>query len=109
MKNGAAPNPMAENSPPEAALSLRLARDMRDLQAAQRLRYEVFVEELGASGPGVDHAARLETDRFDAHFDHLLLIDSRRDAENLQHVVGAYRLLPPERVVAAGGYLIWTS
>ena len=36
----------------EPALTLRLARDRRDLQAAQRLRYEVFVEELGARGRG---------------------------------------------------------
>ena len=88
----------------EPALTLRLARDARDLQAAQRLRYEVFVAELGAKGPGVDHAARLESDAFDPHFEHLLLIDNRRDPDLLQDVVGAYRLLPPERVAAAGGY-----
>lgn len=88
----------------EPALSLRLARNERDLQAAQRLRYEVFVEELGARGQGVDHVARLEKDEFDPHFEHLLLIDNRRDPALLQDVVGAYRLLPPERVAAAGGY-----
>ena len=88
----------------EPALTLRLARDDRDLRAAQRLRYEVFVEELGAAGPGVDHVARLERDEFDPHFEHLLLIDNRRDPEELHDVVGAYRLLPPERVAAAGGY-----
>jgi L-ornithine Nalpha-acyltransferase len=88
----------------EPALSLRLAKNERDLQAAQRLRYEVFVEELGARGAGVDHAARLEKDEFDPHFDHLLLIDNRRDPALLQDVVGAYRLLPPERVATAGGY-----
>ena len=92
--------PLAEDS----ALVVRLARDDRDLRAAQRLRYEVFVQELGARGPGVDHQARLERDRFDPHFDHLLLIDPRRDPDTLQDVVGAYRLLPPERVAAADGY-----
>ena len=29
------------------AYEIRLARDARDLKASQRLRYEVFVEELG--------------------------------------------------------------
>jgi len=87
-----------------STLTLRLARDAFDLMGAQRLRYEVFVEELGASGPGVDHEARIERDRYDPHFDHLLLVDTRRDPSRLDHVVGAYRLLPPERVVAAGGY-----
>lgn len=95
---------MTDMQPVSSALTLRLARDARDLMGAQRLRYEVFVQELGARGPGVDHADRLERDRFDAHFDHLLLVDTRRDPDRLDHVVGAYRLLPPERLAAAGGY-----
>ncbi|QCO56043.1 GNAT family N-acetyltransferase [Pseudorhodobacter turbinis] len=74
--------------------TLRLAGDRRDLTAAQRLRYRVFVEELGADGPLVDHDARLERDTFDEVFDHLLLIDTRRDAARLEDVVGVYRLLP---------------
>lgn len=78
---------------------LALARSEADLRAAQRLRYQVFVEELGADGPMVDHAAGLERDAFDAICDHLLLIDRRRAVGN--HVVAAYRLLPGDRL--AGG------
>lgn len=77
---------------------LRLAQDERDLMAAQRLRYEVFVAELGGSGPQVDHDRRLERDAYDALFDHLLLIDTRRDAAALDDVIGVYRLLPGDRV-----------
>lgn len=88
----------------DAALTLRLARDDRDLRAAQRLRYEVFVEELGGDGPLVDHDARLERDEFDPVFDHLLLVDSRRDAASLQDVVGVYRLLPSDRAVGFGRF-----
>ena len=88
----------------EPVLSLRLAQTDRDLRAAQRLRYEVFALELGASGPTVDHEARLERDALDPHFDHLLLIDSRRDPDQLQDVVGAYRLLPPEGLARLGAY-----
>lgn len=84
--------------PDDAHLVLRLARDARDLRAAQRLRYRVFVEELGGDGPLVDHAARLERDVFDSVFDHLLLIDERRDAAALDDVVGVYRLLPSDRL-----------
>lgn len=80
--------------------TLRLARDGRDLAAAQRLRYRVFVEDLGADGPLVDHAARLERDAFDAVFDHLLLIDTRRDAAALDDVVGVYRVLPGGKLAA---------
>lgn len=88
----------------EPHFTLRLARDDRDLRAAQRLRYRVFVEELGGNGDMVDHDQRLEIDSFDQHFDHLVLIDKRRDAVDLDDVVGVYRLLPCERAAAAGGY-----
>lgn len=90
--------------PTEPYFSLRLARDERDLMAAQRLRYHVFVEELGGDGEMVDHDRKLERDAFDPHFDHLLLIDRRRDAEALEDVVGVYRLLPGDRAEAAGGF-----
>ncbi|MFN3641777.1 MAG: GNAT family N-acetyltransferase [Gemmobacter sp.] len=83
---------------------LRLAGDDRDLAAAQRLRYAVFVEELGADGPMVDHAARLERDAFDPHVDHLLLIDTRRDAAALDDVVGVYRLLTSDRAASVGRF-----
>jgi putative hemolysin len=88
----------------ETPYVVRLAASEADLRAAQRLRYEVFVAELGASGPMVDHANRLEADAFDAHFDHLLLVDRRRDPAGLDHVVGAYRILPGDRRAAAGRF-----
>ncbi|HSF63352.1 MAG TPA: GNAT family N-acetyltransferase, partial [Paracoccaceae bacterium] len=84
--------------PQDPHFRLRLASGDRDLRAAQRLRYQVFVEELGGDGPLVDHAARLERDAFDPVFDHLLLIDTRRDAAALEDVVGVYRLLPSDRL-----------
>ena len=83
-----------------AFFEIRLAVTPRDLMAAQRLRYRVFVEELGGTGPLVDHDARLERDEFDPVVDHLCLIDTRRDPEALDHVVGVYRLLRSD--VAAG-------
>ncbi|MDX5356578.1 MAG: GNAT family N-acetyltransferase [Rhodobacterales bacterium] len=91
-------------TPTEPHFTIRLARDDRDLRAAQRLRYQVFVEELGGSGPLVDHAARLEADEFDPWFDHLLLIDSRRDAAALDDVVGVYRLLTSDRAARLGRF-----
>ncbi len=73
-------------------LIVRLASEPADLEAAHRLRYAVFVEELGGDGPLVDHERRLERDAFDAAFDHLVLIDTRRDPASRDHVVGVYRL-----------------
>lgn len=83
---------------------LRLASDERDLLAAQRLRYEVFVSELGGDGALVDHEQRLERDAYDAYYDHLLLIDRRRNADALDDVVGVYRLLTDERAKELGGF-----
>ncbi|SLN17874.1 hypothetical protein ROG8370_00551 [Roseovarius gaetbuli] len=79
---------------------VKLASTPQELQAAQRLRYEVFVEELGATGPMVDHDARLEVDRFDAYFDHLLLLDDAQGGA----VVGVYRLLRDDQARRAGQY-----
>ncbi len=83
---------------------LRLAQSKADLLGAQRLRYEVFVEELGGDGDLVDHAERLERDAFDPHFDHLVLVDRRRDPASLTHVIGAYRVLPGDRRALAGRF-----
>lgn len=83
-------------------LTLRLAEGEADIRACQRLRYRVFVEELGGDGPLVDHAARLEADEHDPHYDHLMLIDARRTAPD--HVVGVYRLMPGDRADRAGFY-----
>ncbi|MBL4813566.1 MAG: GNAT family N-acetyltransferase [Rhodobacteraceae bacterium] len=86
----------------EPVFETRLANCSADLLAAARLRYEVFVEELGGDGPLVDHAARLEQDRFDPAFDHLLLID--RNNEPDAQVVGLYRLLSAEKAAQVGGF-----
>ncbi len=90
--------------PSDSHLMLKLARDEADLIGAQRLRYGVFVEELGGDGALVDHAARLERDRFDPFFDHLVLIDTRRDPAALDHVVGVYRLLSDAGAAQAGQF-----
>lgn len=86
----------------DSHFEVRLAATGAERRAAQRLRYRVFVEELGGDGSLVDHAARLERDRFDPYFDHLLLFDRRRTAED--QVVGVYRLMRAEQAAAAGQF-----
>ncbi len=85
-------------------LTVRLARDAADIQAAQRLRYRVFIQELGGTGPLVDHALKLERDELDPYFDHLLLINTDLNPDDGQHVVGAYRLLPCDRLDQTGRF-----
>lgn len=81
--------------------AVRLAVNPADIAAAQRLRYDVFVRELGGAGPLVDHAAGLEADEFDAHADHLLLEDHSRAGAP---VVGVYRLLRAEQAAVLGRF-----
>ena len=85
-------------------LSLRLAQTQEDHQAAQRLRYRVFIQELGGDGALVDHTNQFEIDRFDTFFDHLVLIDERRSRADLEHVVGVYRLLRSDQAARAGQF-----
>ena len=104
-KMPAAPDPAPDRTlAVPAPLEVRRAAGEADLLGAQRLRYEVFVAELGGDGPLVDHARRLERDAHDPHCDHLVLVDPARDAARLEHVVGAYRLLPAARAAGAGGF-----
>lgn len=90
--------------PPEDRYEARLAVSPADINSALRLRYRVFVAELGADGPGVDHTAMTEQDEFDAVFDHLVLIDRTADPALGDHVVGVYRLLPCDRMGQIGRF-----
>ncbi|MGK7663455.1 GNAT family N-acetyltransferase [Marinovum algicola] len=81
--------------------SVRLADTEAEIRAAQALRYQVFVEELGGGGALVDHATGLEKDRFDPYFDHLLLYDRARDTAP---VVGVYRVLRDDQAAAIGQF-----
>lgn len=80
----------------------RLAADASEVLLAQRLRYTVFIEELGGGGVGVDHDARTETDEFDAVCEHLLLFDRARP--EAEQVVGVYRLLDSARMASGQAF-----
>ena len=92
----------------DIAASPRLAVFWADsevqLREAQRLRYRVFAEELGAHlKPPPGSPPRHDIDRFDAHCEHLLV--RTVNAEGAPgDVVGTYRLLTPEGARQAGGW-----
>ncbi len=81
------------------SFTVKLAETDAELLAAQRLRYDVFVRELGGGGEMVDHDAGLERDKFDPYFDHMLAIDDQTG-----ETVGVYRLLPGERAAELGQF-----
>ncbi len=86
--------PRSEEHAPRHNLSVAWARGDEELREAQRLRYRVFAEEMGAQLTG---PAGLDVDPFDAYCDHLLV----RDADTLR-VVGTYRVLSPNQAARIG-------
>lgn len=82
-------------------LSVRLASCGADIEAVQRLRWEVFHAEMGAVLQG-NGAGYLDRDRYDTLCDHLLVID--KDGSGGEHVVGTYRLLRGSVAALAGGF-----
>jgi len=78
-------------------LVMQLARSNEDLEAIQRLRYQVFTEEMGAVFP--EAVDGLDCDRFDPWCKHLMVKEV-----STQRVVGTYRVLTPDNAKRAGGY-----
>lgn len=92
---------MTKNAP---QFVVKIAESDSELRAAQHLRYAVFVEELGGGGALVDHEQRLEKDRFDPYFDHLILLDQARGGDFAHQTVGVYRVLRDDQAAKAGQF-----
>lgn len=73
------------------------------VDAAQRLRFAVFVGELGARLPPTAMAAGRDHDRFDAHCEHLLVWAVDRSGVAAPQLAGTYRVLAPAGARLAGG------
>lgn len=76
----------------------RLARSRDEVEAAQALRFAVFVEELGAEVGAACQKARREWDRFDGACEHLIVVNGAGA------VVGATRLMDEDGAERAGGF-----
>lgn len=83
--------------PRKRRLHVGLAQCASEIREAQKLRYRVFAEELGARlncrEPGVDH------DLYDPYCEHLIVRD-----EDDGRIVGTYRILAPQAAKRVGGY-----
>ena len=79
----------------DGGIQVSWARQLDEIRAAQRLRYQVFVHEMGArlatTLPGHD------IDLFDDYCEHLLVRD-----EATQTVIGTYRVLTPVQAKRVG-------
>jgi putative hemolysin len=85
-------------SPRLATYNVRLARGAADIEAAQRLRFEIFNLELN-EGLDAAYLSGLDADRFDECCDHLLVEEASSGA-----VVGTYRLQTGQLAAANLGY-----
>ncbi len=81
-------------------LEVRLARSRGDVRRAQRLRYEVFYEEMSAIPDATALLKRRDEDVYDTVCDHLLVVDrgvaptnKRRPWRRRPRVIGTYRVL----------------
>lgn len=83
---------------------VKLAETEEERLGAQRLRYRVFVEEMGAAATSQQRAARREWDAFDPFFDHLILTSEEPAVDPLDRVVGVYRLMRREAARAGIGF-----
>ena len=79
-----------------------LARSEAEVLEAQRLRYKVFAEEMGANLPSAKEG--IDRDIFDSYCEHLLVRES-----NENKVVGTYRILSPDQAKKVGSYYAQTE
>lgn len=86
----------------DGRFEVRLTRSQDDIAAAQRLRYQVFYEEMAAQPSPEMARLGLDFDQFDRLCDHLMVFDrSRPEGEQ---VVGTYRLLRRAMAEMHGGF-----
>ncbi|WP_160007070.1 GNAT family N-acetyltransferase [Rhizobium sp. 18055] len=85
-------------------LETRLARTPGEIDAAQSVRYRVFVEEMGAELPAEAMRRKRDVDAYDAFCDHLLVLDRSIEGDSEDQIVGTYRLLRQDVAMANGGF-----
>lgn len=87
------------------AFEARLAETEAEVEAAQRLRYRVFYEEMTAVPSPAMREARRDFDKFDDYCDHMLVVDRASfDEDGQPVVVGTYRLMRDVDARRAGGF-----
>jgi putative hemolysin len=87
------------------ALEVRMAETDAEVEAAQRLRYRVFYEEMSAVPTPEMRELRRDFDKFDPYCDHMLVIDrTLHDEDGQPLVVGTYRMIREAYLDKIGGF-----
>lgn len=91
----------------QGALTVRLAMNEAEVHAAQRLRYQIFCEEMGGQANLDVQTQKRDFDKFDDACYHLLVVDNHRPAGH--QVVGTYRLLTRSNMEKVGSFYTETE
>jgi L-ornithine Nalpha-acyltransferase len=96
----------------KGSMEVRFAQSRKEVEACQKIRFEVFYEEMSALADETAINQRIDADVYDPICDHLLVIDYE-PADKTQgvalptregNVVGTYRLLRQEIAEAHNGF-----
>ena len=85
-----------------ARYSAGLAQNEGEVVEAQRLRYRVFADEMGARLPRT--FSRTDSDIYDHYCEHVIVRD-----ESMDKVVGTFRILSPKGACRIGSYYAETD
>lgn len=83
--------------------AIKIAETAAELEAAQRLRYDIFKSEQGRMGKLKQTVAGVDCDEYDKYCIHLVVLDKNR----ANHIVGTYRVHPG--VIAKNGIGFYSS
>lgn len=87
-----------------AGVTVQWARELAEVREAQRLRHQVFAQEMGARlspPPGAPRGH--DVDMFDPYCEHLL-VRSVQPGDAPGAVIGTYRVLTPQAAQRVGGW-----
>ncbi|MDQ5897257.1 MAG: hypothetical protein RLZZ592_2164 [Pseudomonadota bacterium] len=90
---------------PAERFSIGWARHLDEVREAQRLRHQVFVDEMGARlSPLHGTPAGHDADLFDAYCEHLIVRCLDDTSPQAGEVIGTYRVLTPQAAQRVGGF-----
>ena len=84
-------------------IGVRVAKTEDEIDAAQRLRYRIFYDEMGAEPAAAARALQRDFDAFDAVADHLLVVD-HAIGPGPEGVVATYRLIQQDAAESIGRF-----
>jgi putative hemolysin len=102
--SGAAARPWENLLGRIGSLETRIARNEREIDAAQAVRYRVFIEEMGAQIAPDSARRKRDIDAWDPVCDHLLVLDRSVEGDPEDQIVGTYRLLRHDVARNHGGF-----